>query len=56
MRAMREDILTNIINRLRQTGMDQVEAQLMLINLILELKNSGVITINDDKLSAMNKF
>ena len=51
---MREDILTSIINRLMQTGMDQVEAQLMLIDLMIELKNSDVITINDEKLSAMN--
>ena len=45
---MRQDILTQIISRLRLSGMHEVEAQLILIELIYEMNNQGVITIIEE--------
>lgn len=53
---MKQDIMSAIISKLRLSGMDEVEAQLMLIDLLIELKNQEVITINHDSKFFSNEI
>ena len=45
---MKQDVMTVVISKLVQSGIDEADALLMLVDLFIYLKNEEVITINSD--------